>query len=743
MKRRQFLKTPGLSVLVPTAIGIEMLPRFAAFAVPEGQVTNDNPQFPQNLHPDFVTYHPGIEYFLLGNGDIQAVVQYSPRQDVEKPQSFLGLTLMSSEHFARKWSTFLFHPEAGFGRTMFSVVLDGKQFSPDPRSFRSIDWKHIDNVPVVALRWNAGAVDVEEEFFLPVAGGVLFRRVIATNNGATPVALKVNAGLVPNFALFDDIYTEDQAVVGNGFHRVRLMTDEKNVSTSFRYYMSVDKGTLAASQSLQTQFTYSIGGDEQNLPKSFSQTQKKTSDYWSGKTHLESGNALLDHLFNISRSGLKANIARSGKRDSGIWMYNMEWVRDDSMMVSGLVKAGFFAEAKTILTKMLEKSVGEDGRTIESSRWFGHDYTELDQNGELLYVVWSYLCWTDDEKFVRKFWSKLKLVADFPLQDIFWNKTAGLLRNKREYWERNDSFGFTDGFEMVYQFWVILGLEKIIEVAEHLGDRKPIARWRDAAGKLKSAMLKNPTYRFIEDGHFIKRRSLNGDWQRYVIPPNRKSMPPDSPLATEEKSSCDPDTAEVQPIIYGMIDPSSELSQKTLDWVEKLWNQRWTTGGYSRYNVSSEPDPPAPWPIASLFLARAYAEARNSEKVWRVLNWLNSINGGKSGGFFERYGPGITPPAPPVGIVGWAWAEIVSLVVENIMGVRPGLDSLVIRPNLLDDVNEMNARFSVRGIGVTLSLKKAVAEPSVRVNNRPGIMKNGAFTMKYPSGGSLKIEMNV
>ncbi len=744
MKRRDFLKTPGLGVLVPTVLGIAALPRAAAFSAPQSQETPaDNSRFKQNLHPDYITYQSDVEYFLLGNGDIQAVVQYSPRQDGEKPQSFLGLTLMSSEHFARKWSSFLFHPEAGFGRTMVSVVLDTKQYSANWETFQSIGWKYPGGVPTVVLRWNAGAVEIEEEFFVPAEGGILFRRVTAKNNGAMAIPLRVNLALVPNFALFDDIFTEERSVNGHGFSQVRLLTDEQNVTTSFRYYMSVDKGTLAPAHSLQTQFTYAIGGDEWKLEKSFSVTQKKASEYWNGKTQLRTGNVSLDHLFNISKSGLKANIARSGKRDSGIWMYNMEWVRDDSMMVIGLVKAGFAEEAKTILTKMLEKSVGFDGRTIESSRWFGHDYTELDQNGQLLYAVWQYLCWTGDEKFVRKYWPKLKLVADFPLQDIFWNKTAGLLRNKREYWERNDSFGFTDGFEMVYQFWVILGLEKIIELAEKLGDKKSIARWQDAAGKLKSAMLDDPKYRFIEDGHFIKRRSLNGEWQRYVIPPNRKSMPPDSPLATEEKPSCDPDTGEVHPIIFGMIDPSGELARKTLDWVETLWNQRWSTGGYARYDVSSEPDPPAPWPIASLFMARAYAEARNSEKVWRVVNWLTSVNGGKSGGFFERYGPGITPPAPPVGIVGWAWAEIVSLLLENVMGVRPGLDALVIRPNLLTGLNEMNASFSVRGIAVNLSLKKAVGEPSVRVNNKPGVLKNGVLELKYPSRGSLKIEMNV
>lgn len=743
MKRRDFLKTPGLGILLPTALGVEMLQQSKTFAAPEGQATNDNAQFPQNLHPDFVTYLPGIEYFLLGNGDIQAVVQYSPRQDGEKPQSFLGLTLMSSEHFARKWSTFLFHPEAGFGRTMVSVILDGKEFGSNPDSFRSIDWKYVDNVPTVSLRWNAGTVDIEEEFFVPSEGGMLLRRVTATNNGATPVALQVNAGLVPNFALFDDIYTEEEAVVGKGFHRVRLLTDGKNVTTSFRYYMSVDKGILSPAQPDQTLFTYAIGGDEHKLPKSSSLTQSKAAEYWGEKTRLQTGNAMLDHLFNIAKSGMKANIARSGKRDSGIWMYNMEWVRDDSMFTIGLVQAGFVEEAKIALTKMLERSVGADGRTIESSRWFGHDYTELDQNGVLIFAMWTYLCWTGDERFVRKYWKKLTLVADFPLQDIFWNKTSRMLRNKREFWERNDTHGFTDGFELAYQFWVVFGLEKMVEIAERLGDTTLAKRWADAARQIKSAMFNDPKYRLIEDGHLIKRRSLDGTWQRYVIPPERKSMPSGSPIGTEERPSCDPDTCEVQPIMHGMVDASSPLAVKTLEWVETLWNQRWTSGGYPRYDVSSEPDPGAPWPIASLLLARAYAEARNSEKVWRVLNWLNSINGGKSGGFFERYGPGITPPAPPVGIVGWAWSEIVSLVCENIMGVRPGLDNLVLRPNLLEGLNEMKGEFRIRGIKTEVVLKRTSEPPFATINSKRIAMQNGALTLKYPVRGSLKIEMNV
>ena len=110
---------------------------------------------------------------------------------------------------------------------------------------------------------------------------------------------------------------------------------------------------------------------------------------------------------------------------------------------------------------------------------------------------------------------------------------------------------------------------------------------------------------------------------------------------------------------------------------------------------------------------------------------------------FERYGPSITPPAPPVGIVGWAWAEIIALVCENIMGVRPGLDKLVLRSNLIEGLSEMKGEFRIRGIDTHIVLKRTSGQPFALVNGRKVALQNGALTMKYPTSGSLKIEMNV
>ena len=76
------------------------------------------------------------------------------------------------------------------------------------------------------------------------------------------------------------------------------------------------------------------------------------------------------------------------------------------------------------------------------------------------------------------------------------------------------------------------------------------------------------------------------------------------------------------------VDPAGPVARKTLESLEELWNQRWTMGGYGRYHVSSEPDSPGPWPIASIFMARAYLEAGDDEPSLVLLR----CHGGSSRG---------------------------------------------------------------------------------------------------------------
>jgi hypothetical protein len=458
---------------------------------------------------------------------------------------------------------------------------------------------------------------------------------------------------------------------------------------------------------------------------------KKAVAYWAPKPVLRSGNTTLDHLHAVARSGLKAQLAHSGKRDSGYWMYNMEWVRDDVMIMQALSMAGFHDEARTVLHKILSKAIGPDGCAIESSRWSGYDLTELDQNGQILYAAWLYLCWTGDVALIRKYWKQIVLAGDFPLLDVFRDAKSGLLRNKREFWERDDRLGVEDGYELVYQFWVAYGLEKGAAVARLLGDNAVAARWEKESTRLKETMLNDPAYRFVEEGHLIKRRTRDGRWQKYFIPPNRNVPPAGSPLATIEKPEGDPDSGSLYPVIYGWVEPGGEVGKNTIAHMDLLWNQRWDFGGYARYNTDSEPDPPGPWPIASMLVARAALEAGDHERVWRSLKWIEGVHGGLSGGWFERYGPSITPPAPPVCVVGWAWAEIELFMVHHMFGFRPDLKEIAIRPKLPSGVDMLATRFTIRGASVEVDVRRGTVAGAI-VNGKAAGVTEGTVRIPYP-----------
>ena len=742
MKRREFLTAPVFSLAAPAFARLGPLLPGGAEGAPPGETV----KVQQRLHQDFITYAPGMEYFMLGNGEIQAVLQYSPDRSGELPQTFLGFTICDPERLGRKWSTFLFHPERGFDRTGLTIIGGGKSLTLTPENLSSVAWTYPRGIPSVECAWKAGTVAVEERFFVPAAGAFLFREVTLTNTGTEGADVNVHAALVPNFALFDDIGPDERArtVRARGFASMMLQSLDGEVAVSGRYDMTVAPGPIPPGKSVRVRLVYSIDPSTPPLDaRAYDRLVDGAEAWWRSCSAFRTENPVLDHLFGISRTGLRAHLARSGKRDSGTWMYNMEWVRDDVMVSIALLQSGMDAEAKTLLTKILEKSVGEDGRTFESSRWSGFDYTELDQNGELLYALWTYAAWTGDLELIKKYWRKIALAAAFPLGERFRDSEAGLMHNKREFWERNDTFGVEDGYELTYQFWVSFGLRHAAELADAVG--APEGKyWRDTAEAIRTSILTHPKYSLVEEGHFIKRRARDGRWQRVMVPPDPSRMPPGSPMATNARPECEPDLGSVIPVMYGFVEPESGIALGTLRHCETLWSQKWDFGGYPRYNTSSEPDPPAPWPLATLFMARSYAETGNGRKFWQCVNWVRNVHGGLSGGWFERYGPSITPPAPPVCVIGWAWAEVTSLIVHHVAGVRPGLEALTIRPRLPEGVDRLSASFRVRGTGCSLSVRRTHLAPSARVDGRSVNVTKGALRVSY---GELKpgatIEMEV
>ena len=81
-------------------------------------------------------------------------------------------------------------------------------------------------------------------------------------------------------------------------------------------------------------------------------------------------------------------------------------------------------------------------------------------------------------------------------------------------------------------------------------------------------------------------------------------------------------------------------------------------------------------------MAQAYFEMGENEKAMSAVDWLIEKSG-SGGAFFEFYGERPTPPLPPVGILVWAWAQYITLVVKNILGAEVKDEKLSLSPRLV------------------------------------------------------------
>lgn len=691
----------------------------------------------QRPHQDYQTTGPGLEYFFLGNGYIQVAVQHST---VPLSGTTLGLLVMDPEHFARKSSSFLYHPESGLERTMVTVIANEKVYYPTPASLE-VHWEYAGAIPTVVATWRAYRCLVREELWCPVGEPVLVRTVRIKNNGSTPIEVQTQVMLYPNPMFFDEqvCLEEEQILEAHGYLKLRVSVLEKG--RAHDRWLTIAAGPLSKGEESSATFLYSVDGSRKKTSrKDLEQLRRKTSAYWRTTSELQT-EEMLDHLFRTSKNGLRAAISSTGKMDSGIWQYNQEWIRDESMIVIALVMSGQEKVARTLLERMMEKMVDDEGVTLESSRWRGYDLYELDQNGELLYAHWMYWRWTGDDSLINRYWKKIVAVAEFPLRPEFWDDESGLLKNTREFWERAAPYGVREGYELTYQLWPAIGLSKASEMAIRMNKGALAHRWSSAAEKIRHAMLSSPKHALIDGGRFIKRRLVNGEVQTVFTPPDRSALPPGMPIATEEVPYCEPDTQEALPIALEIIPPDTGLARNTMIEIEKLWNQRWDFGGYSRYNVASEPDSPGPWPFPTMFVARAYLEMGDYEKVWRALKWMYDVQGGKAGTWLEHYGDRPVPPLPPTAVTPWNWAEVIIFFVHHLLGIRPGEKELVIRPRLLSGLREVKAKFKVHGKHITLRIRRG-RKKEAKLGGKKIKLSKRTLKIPYPRE-DVKIEMTV
>jgi hypothetical protein len=625
---------------------------------------------PRTGPPDAWTTFPGVDYFFLGNGRIQAAVQVCQKGR----GSAAGLLVMDPEHLGPKSAALSFDPAAGLRPTLLEVEIGLRRYSAGPGKVKA-QWLRHDGLPAVKADWQASQLAVSEVFFCPDRRRPrIIREVWLRNRGRNAVRAVVRTGMP-----------------GQVFIR-RLDLGPGAGKILFLEYRLVGRPGQKR-----------IRGAWRNKPS----VEDKARQYWQRTAHVRFDSPVLNHFFSASICQLQASLAASGKLDGSIWQYNREWSRDQAMAAIALTLSGQFELAGTVLRRLLSSFVTPEGDTIDSSERRPAKECELDQNGAILVALEIYLIWTDDLALLRRFWKKIAAAAEFPLSDVFRHSPSGLLHNRREFWERHAAHGIEDGIELAHQLWVSIGLSAASRMAALIGKKKEAARWRAEARRIKKAMLSDQEFGLIHRGVFIKRRKTSGEIQEEVHPAPASGLPDSVPLFSGCRHFLNPDTSTVLPIAWEYIPPRSKLAARTLEQIEELWNQSWEGGGYGRYHVSSEPDSPGPWPFPSLFVARASLEAGEEAKVRRVLRWLSRAGGARAGTWFEFYGPRPVPPYPQVGLVPWNWVEMIILLLHHLVGVRPEWGCLRLRPRLLRGLDGFRASLRVRDIRVSLSVERS------------------------------------
>ncbi len=663
---------------------------------------------PSAGHPDVRTMLAGVDYFFLGNGHLTAAIQVC----TSGQGTPLGLLLMSPEAFGPKRKALSLDPQAGLAATMVQLLVRGEIIVALP-SHVAASWEEQEHIPVVRVAWGGANIEVCERFYcLDRLAPRLIRALSIKNNSTQAQSLSVQTGVLANQV------KRELTLAGGEEH------------TCFLEYRLKQDGSAQAAVQLNWIAQAALEKDELS--------------YWREVATVHSDSANLNHLFLAARNQLQATIAASGRSDASYWQYNLEWARDQAMLVLGLIYSGQFKRARTMLQRILQELVTEEGDTVDSGRKRPPEEVELDQNGALLHTLSTYVNWTGDLELVRAHWPRIRAIANFPLNPVFRHSEVFLFHNQREFWERHSLFGIEDGMELMYQFYPSLGLHCAAYLAKLLGQEQEARIWQESADAIKHAMLHDAKYALIDQGHFIKRRKVNGEIQTETFLREAEAFPSGIPLRQPGPHYLNPDSSAALPIALEFIDPRGELAQNTLAYLEQLWNSHWDIGGYSRYHVTSEPDSPGPWPFASLFVARAYFEAGNDEKVWRILNWLMGVPGSKAGTWFEFYGPRPIPPCPQIGIIPWTWAEIITLFIHHMLGIRPGWESLHLRPRLLRGVSWMEVALRLRNIKLEMSIERVESkqQTGLWLDERYHPFSPDGFTLPWPEH-DLFIEIKV
>lgn len=658
----------------------------------------------------------GREYFVLRSGRVQMIVQ-ADRVDLGPAFTFLVFDAQDARQSSRKESALNYLEGEGFVASALEVELGGFGFSAlghrtDTR------WTNVQGIPTVEAVWWAGGIRVTEHISA-LASPEVFQRTIRLDGanivGEEKVKLRLRlprgeahhaAGVLLEkgpaacFAVAVQKGIPTQVQANEGWIEAGPMTVTPRGSITLNTWMRVQissgsaQDLLARAVALQTTDAAS--------------EQAETKAQWALVSSVATQDRTVQAIFDKARYGLAGMIAEDGTMDAGIFEYGAQWVRDTSNTALGALHAGHFEAARHCLERMLTRMVSREGATMIASSFDAPDREQFDQMGELMHLLKSYRDWTGDGTIIRRHRDVLRAMIERPLHPQFRDHT-GMVHNRREFWERV----FQDAYELAYQTYVIQGLRDAADLAPLLGTEDRAIVWRAEADRISHAMLSDPTRALVENGRLIKRRNVNGEVADRLT--NFSGYAPDVPLNTERAHRLLPDASEALPIALGVVDGQSSVARQTLNDLEALWNARWSDGGYDRYHTSSQPDQPGPWPFATCFILRAQHEARLFDRSRRSLEWLNTVQGGRAGTWFEEI-PSVRSLNNRCGLVCWTSGELALFVVRHWLGVHFDGDSVVLQPALYPGTPAVSADLRFRQGRLRLEIEGSGPIVSAQVN---------------------------
>ncbi|MCE5269467.1 MAG: hypothetical protein LLG00_16445 [Planctomycetaceae bacterium] len=648
------------------------------------------------------SFFEGREYFVLRSGRAKMVVQ-ADKADLGPAFTYLLFDAENSKQTKLKERALNFADGQGLVNSALEVVLGGHAFTALGHQTET-RWTTVDGIPAVEAVWWAGGLRVTERIFALVGENAFVRRVqLESVNLAGAENVTLRFSLPPGQHLSKDGIVAWVTTVASAEPASAKEATEKQpekfvskwnpmlvlTTRGAQPHRANEKdgvlevGPLALSPgqsaSVDTILHVRDGAkrDVIALPDDLAQDDQhvdgaiaKTRNRWTGASSVTTSDVLLRDIFDHARFGLAGMVADNGTMDAGMFEYGDQWVRDTSNTLLGMVHAGQFELARAGFEHVLKDLVRDDGAPMTAGAFDDPDQEEFDQMGELIHALKAYRDWSGDDSLIRQYRTKLRAMVERPLNPTFRDSSA-MLHNRREYWERT----LDDGYELVYQTYLVRGLRDAADLAVPLDASDRAAPWRAEADRTLTAMLSHPTLALVENGRLIKRRGPDG---RRI-----KEVPgwgkPDVPGQSEKIHLSDPDTGTALPIALGIVDPRSPLARKTLDELESLWNARWFGGGYDRYHSSGQGDQPGPWPFASCFVMRAQHDAGRLDGSRRTLEWLATVQGGRTGAWFEEI-PLIRSTTP--GVLPWISGEVSLFVVRHVLGVRFEGDRMVLKPAL-------------------------------------------------------------